>query len=90
MSDNDIALERREAQGSHAEGPRAPGPPPPQDLGPGSSARDAGRSQGRRREPRKLPGASRRSNPSFGGKGKRDTGHPGAPEAKAPERRSVG
>ena len=29
MSDNDIAMERREAQGSHAEGPRAPGPPPP-------------------------------------------------------------
>ena len=43
VSDNDIALERREAQGSRAEGPRAPGPPPPSlHLGPGILARDTG------------------------------------------------
>ncbi len=58
--------------GAPRKGPRAPGPPPLKvDLGPGSSACQAARSQGRpQREPRKLPGASRRSIPSFEGDGK--------------------
>ena len=57
-------------------GPRAPGPPPPSiHLGPGSSACKASRSQGWPREPRKLPGASRRSTPSWGN-GKTGKTHP--------------
>jgi hypothetical protein len=45
--DNVAALERREAQGSRAEGPRASGPPPPQVTWVPESWRDTGRSQGR-------------------------------------------
>jgi hypothetical protein len=80
-----IALERQEAPGP-SQGPRAPGPSTPlgAHLGPGILAR-IGRSQGRSGELRNLPGASRRSNPSFRGEGKtcpaergRDTGQPRA------------
>src|SRR5688572_27509922 len=60
----DIVMEPREAQGL-SPGPARPGTPTSLlDLGPGSSARTTGRSQGRSREPRKLSGASRRSIPS--------------------------
>jgi len=88
--DNVAALERREAQGS-SQGPARPGTPIPSiHLGPGSSACEAGRSQGRLREPRKLPGASRRSNPSS--EGERKTGRRASrpPEYKGSGRRSVG
>ena len=64
-------------------GPHAPGPPPPsKPMGPGILACDRP-SQGRSGESRKLPGASRRSNPLFGGTEKeRTAGRPGRPNTK--------
>ena len=78
-----IALERREAPGP-SQGPARPGTPTPlnaygsRNLGVRPAfARPVG-------ESRKLPGASRRSNPSFRRDGKRENGGPArAPEFKA-------
>ena len=77
-------LERREAQGpSH--GPARHGTPTPllTWVPEARRAKPADRKAGER-EPRKLPGASRRSNPSKEGKGKQDTGTPAARKTKAP------
>ena len=77
-----IALERREAPGP-SQGPARPGTPTPlkaygsRNLGVRPAfARPVG-------ELRKLPGASRRSNPLFEGRKKRDYGPARAPEFKA-------
>ena len=85
MPDNGIALERREAQGSPRTRARAPRDPhPPLELGPGNSACGWADRKARPREPRKLPGASRRSIPSFRGGRKKGYGHPGRPKTKPP------
>jgi len=61
------AMERREASGS-SQGPARPGTPPPSsELGPGSSAWQAGRSQCRPRRFRKPPAPPGAPFPSFEG-----------------------
>jgi len=76
VPDNGIAVEPREAQRPTSLAARTPtaailgnG-----DIAVGAIKRTLARSV---REPRKLPGASRRSIPSLRGEGKRDAGHPG-------------
>src|SRR5687767_10799313 len=82
-------MERREAQGSHAEGPRALGPPPPQ-------GRLGSRNLGAKTDPgtgsvkgvsHRTPGASRRSIPSSG---KRKKGKDACRASLSNRRRSVG
>ena len=76
MPDNGIAVEPREAQRPTSLAARTPqaailgnG-----DIAVGAIKRTLAMSV---REPRKLPGASRRSIASLRGEGKRDAGHPG-------------
>jgi hypothetical protein len=67
------AVERREAPGS-SQGPAAPGPPPPSKPWVPETRRAGGPVSAALWEPRKLPGASRRSIPS----GETEKGQTGA------------
>ena len=77
MPDNGIAVERREAQRPTSLAARTPiaAIPGNGDIAVGAYKRTLARSV---REPRKLPGASRRSIPSLRGNGNRDAGRPQA------------
>ena len=89
MPDNGIAVEPREAQRPTSLAARTPTAAIPGngDIAVGAMKRTLARSV---REPRKLPGASRRSIPSFEGEWKRETGHPQARKNLEWGQRSVG
>ena len=81
-------MERREAQGSRAEGPRAPDPHPLKvHLGPGNLARKRAPVSGPLKgAPRRRSGASRRSIPSWEGSRKtRIRAYPGARKTRSRE-----
>ena len=89
MPDNGIAVEPREAQRPTSLAARTPTAAIPGngDIAVGAMKRTLARSV---REPRKLPGASRRSIPSLRGNGNRDAGRPQARKNLEWGQRSVG
>ena len=83
MPDNGIAVEPREAQRPTSLAARTPSAAilGNEDIAVGAYKRTLARSVG---EPRKLPGASRRSIPSVGETENRNTGIPAARKTKSP------